>query len=302
MLIRLPGIFMASRYRYWLFSVLLAMSQALPAATAIRSLDISNPRPFGYVIGDVFQREINLVLNDPYRLDPASIPAAGPVAIWLERRPPELTANIVDGGIHYRLRLTYQLLNSPEQLQTLAIPDRRLKITDANRSVIVNIPDWRFDAAPLGDSSAAPQPDTLPPPINDERHRWQLWLAGTGTAIAALALLVVGGLLPILTRQRRAFSRAWRDLNRLRHQPWTEIQQRMAVRRLHRAINETAGYTVFSADLERFLHDNPRFGPLKAQLLRLFDNSGQLFFSPTSSSQLTLAELIDLARRGRRYE
>ncbi|MCB1810048.1 MAG: hypothetical protein KDJ99_34190, partial [Candidatus Competibacteraceae bacterium] len=39
------------------------------AQTALRSLQIQNPRTFGYHLGDVIEREVVLKLNDPYRLD-----------------------------------------------------------------------------------------------------------------------------------------------------------------------------------------------------------------------------------------
>ena len=61
---------------------------ACAAATAV----VEQPRPFGYVVGDVITQRVLLEI-DGHALAPATLPKAERVNVWLERRPARIEAD-----------------------------------------------------------------------------------------------------------------------------------------------------------------------------------------------------------------
>ena len=57
---------------------------AAPAPNAI----VEQPRPFGYVVGDVLTQRI-LLQVEGHGFEPAALPRAERVGVWLERRTPQ---------------------------------------------------------------------------------------------------------------------------------------------------------------------------------------------------------------------
>src|ERR1044072_6778318 len=89
-------------------------TSAYPAATAL----VEQPRPFGYVVGDVMTQRVLLEI-DGRELVPAGVPKAERVNLWLERRPARIES-LPDG--HRWLALDYQVINAPQSLTTVNLP------------------------------------------------------------------------------------------------------------------------------------------------------------------------------------
>ena len=83
-------------------------------ATAV----VEQPRPFGYVVGDVMTQRVLLEI-DGHELAPAELPKAERVNVWLERRPARIES-LPDG--HRWLALDYQVINAPQSLTTVNLP------------------------------------------------------------------------------------------------------------------------------------------------------------------------------------
>ena len=83
------------------------------SATEI-AIEARNPRPFGYVVGDIFEQEITLFASaHAALLDQKKLPKPGRLNAWLELREIVDYRNI---GCRqpsiYRIKLTYQFPNS----------------------------------------------------------------------------------------------------------------------------------------------------------------------------------------------
>src|ERR1044071_10474454 len=81
-------------------------TSAYPAATAL----VEQPRPFGYVVGDVMTQRVLLEI-DGRELVPAGVPKAQRVNLWLERRPARIES-LPDG--RRWLAIDYQGINAPQ--------------------------------------------------------------------------------------------------------------------------------------------------------------------------------------------
>ena len=103
----------APRIAYAMAAIIVATS-AYPAATAV----VEQPRPFGYVVGDVVTQRVLLEIGGR-RFAPAALPKAERVDVWLERRPARIES-LPDG--HRWLALDYQVINAPQSLTTVNLP------------------------------------------------------------------------------------------------------------------------------------------------------------------------------------
>ncbi|HEX7156045.1 MAG TPA: hypothetical protein VF229_02460, partial [Burkholderiaceae bacterium] len=114
------------------------------------------PRPFGYVIGDMVERRVRLA-DQPGTLDPSSLPAPGRVGRWLALREAK-----IDPG---HLVLRYQIVNAPDELTRVSLPVVRLRFS---------LPNGEADEAVLGTQALTLAPLTRPqsyPPVNAEDLR-----------------------------------------------------------------------------------------------------------------------------------
>ncbi len=297
---------------YAVFVLLCALSPQLPAEPVVKRLEVVTPRAFGYVIGDTLDHRITLELARPYRLDEASLPAAGQLRAGLELRAPVVRVRQVRDTTRYEILLTYQIFHFAERLQTLAIPPVELRVGKGGPSLPVMVPEWRFSLAPLAPrriegSAALPElrPDRPPPamPVRPHVYRLIALAAGLFTALMYLAHAWWG--MPLLARRNRPFAHALRDLRRLARKPFSEARYLDALRRLHRAFNQTAGRTLFADNLDLFFVRHPEFASLRASIEGLFMQSRQAFFRPRQSLATdadSLQDLLQLCRRCRALE
>jgi mxaA protein len=124
----------------------------------------------------------------------------------------------------------------------------------------------------------------------------------TAYALAAAFVLVWMLVARQFAQRRRAgpFVRACRELRRLAHAPREPEQATAAMRVVHRALDETAGHTVFLDNVEG-LFASPHRAPLRERTRMFLQRSRQQFFAG-SGQPLSVAELRDLARAWRALE
>jgi mxaA protein len=294
------------------FVLLWALSPQLPAEPIVRRLEVATPRAFGYVIGDTLEHRVTLELARPYRLDEASLPAAGPLRAGLELRAPVVRVRQTRDTTRYEILLTYQVFQFAERLQTLAIPPVELRVDKGGPSLPVMVPEWRFSLAPLAPrriegSAALPElrPDRPPPTMPVRPHVYRLIALAAGLVTVLLYLAHAWWGLPLFARRKRPFARAFRDLRRLARKPFSETRYRDALRRLHRAFNQTAGRTLFADNLDLFFSHHPEFAGLRTPIEALFMQSRQAFYQPRqglAADAGSLGELVQLCRRCRALE
>lgn len=261
-------------------------------------------RTFGYSIGDRIERRIDIRLAPPWSLAQASLPTPGRQNAWFELAEVTAQTGTTPAGQHIELRLVYQLLNSPTEPTVLLLPRVALRFEGGEAPAERDVPAAEVFAAPLLPAAAAGS--TLDTPRAD-RKPWLLPVDTYQKRLIAYALAAAFVLLwMLLARQfaqrRRAgpFVRACRELRRLAHAAREPEQATAAMRVVHRALDETAGHSVFLDNVES-LFASPHRAPLRERTRGFLQRSRQQFFAG-SGQPLSVEELRDLARAWRTLE
>jgi mxaA protein len=275
---------------------------ALANSTVALQLDTVEPRPFGYTVGDVLERTLRVDRTRDGTVDPASLPKPGRVGRWFQLRA---VTPLPDG-----VRLAYQIVNTPpqpdrENLPSLRVrvigPDGRARDADIGPFTVAMAPVAQFGSYDAIDADDV-RPDLDPPPIDTARRRERVFLYAT-----ALAVVMVMQGAPALARRlgwRRAgpFARALRALRRLARRGEDAAARNNALRRLHEALDETAGRTLALDNVELLFRAHPWLTPARASVEALLAQSRASFFGeaqPPSPTHLmsVAAQLADLERR-----
>lgn len=293
--------------------LLAAMVGASPCSqAAVKELNRTTPRPFGYVIGDIIEHRISLVLDHGFELDPASIPEPGRASRLLALNEVELESEVRGGEPRHSIRLRYQIVNAPPSVTGAGTPHLSLRVLGPEGDLPVVIPAWGFTVGPIvtpEERSPGRLPNlrpALPPPhFPTDVHTARV------VALGALALAL---LVPIVrdrlagrggARAARHFDRAYRRLRRRANGSPSPRGPAEALIEVHAAFNATAGRAVFEHDLARFFVEHPRFEPLRASIEAFFTESGRVLYGRDRGAPDThpdLGRLRDLCRACRDAE
>lgn len=263
-----------------------AASAAADLPSAAVTASVTEPRAFGYAVGDVVTRRIALAVPAGFALDENSLPQPGGRGQALELRSVQLGGR----GTARELRLEYQVFLSPRELRTLEMPAFALTFAGSGvRPQSVRIDAWPVVVAPLVPVQAPARtglgelrPDIAPPLIDTraERLRLWVWLAGLVAVLGYLAQVYL--FVPWWARRHRPFGTAWRRVSQLPAAP-VAAQRQAAYRLVHDAINHAAGGVLFEAGLKRWIAAQPRFAPLHDELHEFFRRSrGEFFEAPVA--------------------
>jgi mxaA protein len=285
-------------------------ASATKAASAPRASPVAaplartiEPRAFGYVLGDVLTQRV-LLTGAAGDVPQGALPSAGRIGVWLERRPSRIETG-TDG--HRWLVLSYQVTNSPPSLTAIELPALTLNL---QAGAPLHVAAWPVTIGPLTPDSItgngdlqAMRPDRPPPHLPLDRIERRF--AGS---LGALAVALLAWAAWWLLRNRREaarlpFARAWRDLSPGSTNMNAETDDPAAWRRLHRALDETAGRVVQHDTLAPLFARAPWLEPLRASLEQFYQQSAARFFGtgvPTASYPLRqLARELYLAERRR---
>ena len=297
-----------------LASALLVAAAGVPplAGAAVEKLEMTTPRPFGYVIGDTIEHRVSLVLDPGLELDPDSIPEPGRASRWLTLNESVLENDDRDGTTHHAIRLRYQIVNAAQSVIGAGTPPLSLRILGPEGDLPVVIPSWGFTFGPVvapEDRIAGRLPSlrpALPPPPFETDAR--------AVRAAALGLLALA-LIALIVRERlagrfaapsgRHFDRAWRRLRRRSGGSIPPGAFTVALVEVHAAFNATAGRAVFEHDLARFFVEHPRFEPVRTPIEAFFADSGKLLYGCSEDAPdgiRRLDRLRDLCRACRDVE
>jgi mxaA protein len=190
----------------------------------------------------------------------------------------------------------------------LEIPAFKLAVTGPTRSEALLVEAWPVTVAPLVAVEASPRrglgelrPDREPPLVATAAiaRRLLVW-----TALAAMLIggLVAGRLGMFWRAARdRPFAQAWRQLRRL-DAAASDAQWLDACRRVHAALNRSAGEVVFESGLARFVAAQPRFGAVRDDLAIFLKRSRNEFFGGVARQSGDVQWLVASVRRLRDAE
>lgn len=259
-------------------AVLIVMAVAATSAIAAQQPTASvapaivvQPRPFGYVVGDLVTQRV-LLTTPNADFQPAALPAAQRLNIWFERRAPRIES-AADG--RRWLVVDYQVINAPQTLTTVGLPAWELEAKAGGARL--KIPAAPINVGPLIPSSSAAAASDLRPdrevPIiatAPARGRLIIW----SIALAAVLAAWLGWLQWRNWRDslNKPFARALQELRRV-----DEIAPE-AWQALHRAFDQTAGHVLQIQTLPTLFQRAPHLEPLRADIERFFAQSGERFF------------------------
>jgi len=261
------------RSRFVALVGLVGLAGALSAQAQPLAVHGTEPRAFGYYLGDRIERELQITVPPGLTLDESSLPRPGQrgASLELQQLQRETTAN----GL--RLRFVYQLFKSPPQTETLEIAPIRLRFSGQPRAQDLRIDAWPVAVSPLVPVEAPSReglgplrPDQAPLLLDARPSQRRLLAEGIAALLLLGYLAHVYLLMPWWARRGRPFGQAWQQL---RGDPRSDFQ------RVHEALNRTAGEVLFAHGVERFLAAQPRYRPLQAELAEFFQRSRQAFFA-----------------------
>ena len=187
-------------------ALLIVAALAAPARAQTESarVEVDEPRAYGWMVGDVVERSVRLVLPPGTVVDAASLPQPG-------RRGQALELRHVAFRQGRELWLEYQVMLSPPEPRVLEMPGFELQLRDAaGRASALRVDAWPVGVVPLVAREAPSrrgfgelQPDLPPPPVATDGHRRRLAAALALSLVVAAYLLHVQIALPWWARRRR---------------------------------------------------------------------------------------------------
>jgi mxaA protein len=257
------------------------------------------PRAFGYVVGDLIERQVVLQLPQAMTLPAEALPRPGRIDAWLALRHAQLQGS--------ELRLTYQMIGAPAAVRTITLPSLALQPLGAAHPI--EIPEYQVTAGPLTPElvAATPglpelQPDRVP--VRADLTSAMARVAAMATLFALLLFLAYALRHPELAfwRRRGPFRTAWLALRKLRSADGAA--SRVAFEHLHAAFNAAAGRAVFGSDLAPLFAAQPALTALRVEIELFFAWSRETFFAGSDPALATprLADLKALSERLARLE
>lgn len=279
---------------------LMLVGMATSAATGGASTaTVLQPRPFGYVVGDLVTQRV-LLQSAGSDFEPAALPDAQHLNVWLERRASRIEST--SDGRRW-LVVDYQVINAPQSLTTVNLPAWEIESkTDAAK---LTIPAWPISVAALTPQSAFAtgglgelRPDRAAPVIPTAPIRRQALIWSIACAIALAAWLAWLQWRNWRDALNRPFARALREIRRM------DEAAPQAWQALHHAFDQTAGRVTQTETLPALFQRAPHLQPLRTEIERFFAQSSERFFGAGLPLNLVSVRVLcsELRRIEKRHE
>jgi len=266
-------------------------------ATVPVTLEREETRLYGYQLGDVITENVFIGLAPGYHFDPLSLPKNGKRAGWFMVRSTHYEEHTLsEGSAVGKLTIEMQLINSPSTVRALTIPPFSLKFKGP-QNLVETLPSLTIDAAPLdtgdirtGLPDAQPQRPTKLIPTEENKTLLEnlLFLAGMVAVWLIISLIIQR----FAKRKTKPFAAAARDIRRLSASALNLEKGQALAQRVHRALDQTAGYRLFRENLPSFCEQKSVPQELSAMTDAFFESSQRLFFREESeeATQTLLSE------------
>jgi len=277
-------------------SLALAESNEKPPLYQVRAW---NPvKHYGYVVGDTFNRTIEITVQKPYDLSIGSVPVAGSQQQGVELRKVDIKKVATEDNVRHTLKLRYQIWTRADTAKGIDLPLAGLLVTGNNRRYLVKVPAFEFEISPLTartGNDVEKVTDALRKPIKVETIYWQI---GLGLSLGALLLGFIG--LTYLHADRAwfpgmggPFAVSYRKLEQL---PDSPSGMREGVMALHTAFRKTFGESVMPHNVESLLAGHPSFSAIRSEASNFFTMMDHYLFGVSGTRQYQMVELRNFCR------
>jgi len=162
------------------------------------------------------------------------------------------------------------------------IPEFKLHFMASGRPAALVVPAWEIKLAALIPAVQADADVTLRGPMPVLSYPLAAELRAFALSLSSLLLVYLSAawqlaLPPFRWRSRLPYEQAWHELNKLTRRENAAAEQ-AALKLIHKALNRSAGYTMFADRLDRYLGEQPQFEPLRGRFQQFFDGSWRVFF------------------------
>ena len=289
----------------------------------IVTMQIQDPeRNVGYTVGDVLTRHLVISIKKPYKLIEESLPIVGyqkrykGQVLGVDLSDIKHTKHDNGDDVIHDLTLSYQVFVNKTVVRRGAMPTEYLHIINLNSKgkevVKFRIPSFEFAISPISvfgqikiedDISGYRGPLLLDNSLQKKRLKTLLIIG----LVSLIGLLYMLGKHAWLPRMGGPFAKAYRLIRKQQHSPQGATPEGLknAVAGMHAALNEAAGSSLFSTNLEAFLTKKPAFNAIKQEFAQFFSLSRQVFFEPNAKHQVgdnPLQWLAQFCRRCRDCE
>jgi len=260
---------------------------------------IEPERDVGYTVGDILKRKLTVSVKKPYVLIPESLPIVG-----YERRYKgqligidlsDLKHTQKDKGdyVKHEIELSYQVFTNNVVAKPAALPAEFLRILDTSSKkkdvYRYRIPSWNFAISPISVFGQVKVEEDMsgfrgPLLLDASKQLFRLKASLIIFALSLLALLYMLGKHAWLPRMGGPFAKAYKIIKKT---PNTTAGIQQAVEALHSALNQAAGYSLFSNNLSTFLNQKPSYKNIQVELNQFFELSRHVFFETNSPQQIT---------------
>jgi mxaA protein len=283
----------------WLAVFLLWPLLSSAASPGRLAATVPPDRPYG--MGGVLEQTLVVAVPKAYALESGFLPQPGALDDWLEVRSLDWSRETGDFETTYRIRIAYQLFKGLRTEERAVIPGLPVRF-DGPEPLELRGPELPVRLAPLippnlPDESVGIR-DEAPPELRPVAGHWRRFWLCLSAALAGSGFLAWLRLDQALRAQ--PFGRAHRKLARLRRGAATPEAVRTATRLIHRALDETAGETLFAGQVGAFCEARAGFAGLRDDLAGFFAASRRLFFTAPDSpppENYSLERLAELCRR-----
>jgi mxaA protein len=257
----------------------------------IVSLQIAEPqRNVGYTVGDILTRKISIQVKRPFILVEESLPIVG-----YERRYKgqligidlvNLSHEKKESGDYnqHNIRLSYQVFTNNVVAKPAALPAEYLRLIDTSSKEKTvyryRIPSWNFSISPIavfGQVKVEREMSGYRGPLllQDANEQLRLKLMLSVLGVSLIALLYILGTSAWLPRMGGPFAVAYKRIKKSGH---NDAGVKSAIEALHIALNKSAGYSLFSNNLQPFLSSKTSFRHIEPELAQFFAISRNVFF------------------------
>ena len=286
----------------------------------IKLSKVDPDRNVGFLMGDMLNRTITLEVKKPYKLIETTLPIVGYEHRYkgqvsgIELRKISHSSKENHDNTTYVIQLAYQVFTTAPVVKPAILPAEIIKFqgpaTEEAKDGLVQykIPEFYFRISPMAvfgavkiedDMSPLRQPILLQPYPEKQKLVACLILLG----LSLLGLIYILGSRAWLPLMGRPFAQASKKLRKLSAKDPEHLKTALSI--VHKAINTTANYSVFSDNIDAFLTHLPSFKVVETELGQFFALSHQVFFdaqSPVSQDAKSLFWLKNFCKQCRDCE